>query len=257
MNMKKLLTASAIAVSVFGSGVSYAGIINVSGIEWDTDSPLDFSSTTATISQTIDATNGVASGFGVITTINGTGIGEFLKNATELTFAYGGFAPIGGANIPSPSDPTGTQIFYSGGFARIYADQDNLNVANPNNPLLLTAANTTDGTLWLDLAGHEINGSSLTGTNNFQAALGQLLGAGQLDVIGGSAQVNFDTNTKAGNSDFTFTNSFTSFPTGSVLFSTGAGTFQSDSVTVTIPEPASLALIALGLFGLGAIRKFK
>lgn len=250
-NTKKFLATSLLAMAGFGVGTAQAVLVNVGGIQWDTDSPLDFSSTTATIQQSIDPVTGVASGYGVITTINGTGVGAFLNGATELTFEFGGFTPIGGAAIPSPSDPTGTQIFYSGGFVQVYADQDGANLADPNNPLALSAANTTDGLLWLDMTGHEINGSSLTGTNNFQAALGQLLGAGQLDVQGGAAFANFDTNTKVDGSDFTFTNSFTSFPTNSILFATGAGTFQSDSVAL-VAEPSILALLGLGLLGLRA-----
>lgn len=230
-----------------------ANAIVVGGISWDPDSPLDFSSTTATIQQSIDSITGEVSGFGVITTINGTGIDTFLAGATELTFSFGGFLPTGGALTPSPADPAGSQIFYSDGYVKVFADDDGANLANPNNPLALTAANTTDGILWLDLIGHEINGSSLTGINNFQATLGQLAGVGQLDVIGGLAQANFDTNTKVDGSDFTFTNSFTSFPNNSVLFATGAGTFQSNSV----PEPTPLALMALGLLGLSSIRRKK
>lgn len=252
---KKFLVTSTIAMAGLGFGIAQAGMVTVGGITWDTDSPLDFASTTATIQQSIDPNTGVVSGFGVITTINGTGVGTFLNGATELTFSFGDFTPIGGAAIPSPADPTGTQVFYSGGFVNVYADQDGANLADPNDPLALSAANTTDGSLWLDLVGHEINGSSLTGTNNFQAALGQLLGAGQLDVVGGLAQANFDTNTKVDGSDFTFTNSFTSFPTNDILFATGAGTFQSDSVA--IPEPGILALLGLGFLGIGASRKMK
>ncbi|HRN82851.1 MAG TPA: PEP-CTERM sorting domain-containing protein [Nitrosomonas europaea] len=257
MDIKKSLIAGVMAASGFFAGAAHAGVVNVGGIIWDTDSPLDFSSTTATIQQNINSTTGELSGFGVITTINGTGVSTFLQPgvATELTFAYYGFTPVGEVAIPNPIDPAGSQILYEGGVVQLYVGGPGGLLADPFNPLALNLANTTDGTLWLSLTGHEIEGVSLIGTNNFSS--GFLLGNGLLDVIGGLAQANFDTNTQEDGADFTFTNSFTSFPTNSILFATGAGTYYSDSITTDVPEPTTIALLGLGLLGITATRRSK
>lgn len=256
MDIKKSLIAGVMAASGFFAGAAHAGVVNVGGVIWDTDSPLDFSSTTATIQQSIDPISGVVSGFGVIMQINGKGIGDFLQPgvASELTFEYGGFSPNIAGTVPSTLGG-GDQIPYTGGFVKIFVDGPGGNLVDVNNPLGLNSTNVTDGTLWLDLVGHpNSNGYTLIGINNYP---NQLLGLGLLSVIGGLAQENFDTNTKGNGADFTFTNSFTAFPTNSILFATGSGTYQSDSIAITVPEPTTIALLGLGLFGIGAMRKPK
>lgn len=241
---KKLLAGVALAAAT--ATAAQAGTINVGGVVWDPDAPLDFSGTTATLSQFIDPGTGVLSGFGVVTTINGTGVGAFCPGC-ELTVQYGGYTPIGGAFVPGPAGG-GTQIFYSGGFVKVYVDHTPN--ANPANPLSLNVGNTTDGALWLDMVGHAVNGVTLTGFNFFPDFL---LGKGLWDVVGGLAKGNLDTNTKTDGADLSFSNSFTSFPTNSPLFSTGTGNFQGNS----IPEPGSLLLLSLGLLAIASARHRK
>lgn len=256
MDIKKSLIAGIMAASGFLAGTAHAGVVNVGGVIWDTDSPLDFSSTTATIQQSIDPISGVVSGFGIIMQINGKGIGDFLQPgvASELTFEYGNFSPDVAGTVPSTLGG-GDQIPYTGGFVRIFVDGPGGNLVDVNNPLSLNSANVTDGTLWLDLVGHpNANGYTLIGTNNYPD---QLLGLGLLSVVGGLAKENFDTNTKGNGADFSFTNSFTSFPTDSILFATGSGTYQSDSITTNVPEPTTIALLGLGLLGITATRRSK
>lgn len=238
---KKLLAGVALAAAT--ATAAQASNINIGGVIWNPDAPLDFSGTSATLSQFINPITGELSGFGVVTTINGTGVGTFCPGC-ELTVQYGGYTPIGGAAVPGPAGG-GSQIFYEGGFVKVFVDHTP--DADPTDPLLLNAGNTTDGALWLDMVGHAVNGVTLTGFNFFPSFL---LGKGLWDVVGGLAKGNLDTNTKEDGSDLSFTNSFTSFPTDSPLFSTGTGNFKGNSV----PEPGSLLLLSLGLLAIASAR---
>ncbi len=244
-SLKQLLSSAAIAGAMAAS--AQAGLINVAGVMWDPDNPLDFGGITATILQSINPLTGEVTDLAVITSINGTGVGAFCPGC-ELTARVTGYFPVGGNAVPTPADPTGTQNFYGGGSVQIYLDHTP--DAPAFNPLGLTLANATDGVLWMELTGHEINGISLTGTNNF--AVGFLQGKGLWDVAGGLAAAYLNTNSMADGADFSFTNTFTSFPTNSPLFATGSGTFNGDSIAL-LSESGTVGLIGLGLLALGLV----
>lgn len=246
-----LVTAAAFAGSV------QASVINVGGVFFDPDSLLDFSGTTATLTQSISST-GVLSGFGVITALNGTGVATFCPGC-ELTLQYGGFTPIGSVLIPVPI--TGTAINYSGGFLNIFVDSSP-DVANPFDPLSLIATNTGGGpgdVLWAGLLGHAVSGVTLFGTAAFSplSSLPLLTGSSLFDIVGGLALGNLNTNSQIDGADIAVTTSFSNFPkhptTRSISFATGSGNFTGNS----IPEPGSIALIGLGLLGAAFVRRRK
>lgn len=239
--IKKLMIGLISATAVIGS--AQAALINVGGVVFDPDSDSDFSGTTATITQFINSTTGELSGYGNVTILNNTMQTTFCPGC-ELTLQYSSFLPVIQNAIPGGGINNGSQIQYTGGSVRLYVDS----TPDTNFGLAMTATNTGDGTLWADLVGHPINGITFTGTNFFPLLLS---GGGLLDVIGGIAAGNLDTNTQNG-ADISFSTTFTDFGNPKTpLVAKGGGTFNGNS----IPEPGSLALVGLGLLGAAFARR--
>ncbi|MCB1801693.1 MAG: hypothetical protein KDI82_08405 [Gammaproteobacteria bacterium] len=236
--MKKYLLGGIAGLALVAQ--ASAAPMNVGGVIWDPDHALDFSSFSIAIHQDIDSMTGELSGYGFISTMNGTPQGTFCPGC-EVTFTFSGFFPTGGGAILPGG--VGSAIEYTGGMVSVYVD-DSPEITNPADFTTLNLGNTSDGDMWLDLAGN----GTFTGT----VTAAGLSGIGQLDVTGGLAAGNFDTNTQVNGSDVTFSNSFTFFtPQGNVLNVDGTGNFFSD----TIPVPAPLALLGLGLVGLGFAKR--
>lgn len=249
---KKILTGAAILTL---SAAAHAAPVNVGGVVFNPDAPLDFSAFGGIIRQTIDSATGEVSGFGLISSINGTGVSTFCPGPCQLTFQFEDFMPTDFGVLPSLPGQT---IDYTGGIVNVYVHAPT--AIDPNNPLSLNFANTglNGGQLWLALAGHEagINNTSFVGKvqTDGTGRITGLQGNGQLDVTGGLAFAYFDTNTKSFGSDLTFQAGFTTFlPNNNLLDAVGNGTFAGD--TVGVPEPTSLTLLGLGLLSAGVARR--
>lgn len=201
--------------------------------------------------------------FGRVNNITDAVTSQVLWQASagrELTFVGSGFTAL--------TAPPGS-VNFSGGSITMYSDSTPDSVVN--GPAGTTGF--TDGSVFLTFAPQTLYGSGLVTLNSLVFPSFPVTGVGLLDVTGGSAAANFDTNyynattlpathgalyggvlTAGDVADVFFTSQGSLSNSAGWAFD-GSGNLYARAQAV--PEPGTLALLGLGLAGFGCLMRRK